>query len=129
MIKMQGVTAKDGTFFIKDVPFLGGKMTQIKLLFAMAILVALTIFTVYVPKDISSVPPMVILVSSLFIGAVLSAVLGITENLRLRGEIKKIKKESDESSEKIKKLQLKIRELEEKTEDTAPDEPKSGQES
>ncbi|MBA3065458.1 DUF1049 domain-containing protein [bacterium] len=96
-------------------------MTQIKLLFAMAILVALTILTVYVPKDFSSVPPMVILVSSLFIGAAFSAVLGIAENLKLGGEIKKKKKEVEESSEKIKSLQLKIRELEEKTEEGQSD--------
>lgn len=92
-------------------------MTQIKLLFAMAILVALTVLTVYAPKDISNVPPMVVVVSSLFIGAAFSAVLGIAENLKLRGNIKKIKKEADESADKINKLQLKIRELEEETED------------
>ncbi|PIX15427.1 MAG: hypothetical protein COZ15_03760 [Elusimicrobia bacterium CG_4_10_14_3_um_filter_49_12_50_7] len=95
-------------------------MTQIKLLFAMAVLVALTVITVYVPKDLATVPPMVVLVSSLFIGAAFSAVLGIAENLRLGGEIKKLKKEAEKSSEKIKNLQLKIRELEEETE-SSPD--------
>jgi len=104
-------------------------MTQIKLLFAMAILVALTVFTVYAPKDISNVPPMVVVVSSLFIGAAFSAVLGIAENLRLRREMKKLKKGSDESSQKIKTLQLKIRELEEETEDGAPENPETEQES
>lgn len=91
-------------------------MTQIKLLFAMAVLVALTIITVYVPKDLATLPPMVILVFALFIGAAFSAVLGIAENLRLSGEIKKLKKEANKSSEKIKDLQLKIRALEEETE-------------
>jgi predicted ATP-grasp superfamily ATP-dependent carboligase len=94
-------------------------MTQIKLLFAMAILVGLTVITVYVPPNLASVSPMVILVSALFIGAAFSAVLGIAENLKLSGEIKKLKKEAEKSSEKIQNLQLKIRELEELTE-TSP---------
>ncbi len=98
------------------------------MIIAMAVLVGLTMFTVYVPKDLSNVSPMLILVSALFIGAVVSAVPGIAENLKLRGEIKKKNKETTELSEKIKKLQLKIRELEEETEEDAPDKPEREQE-
>ncbi|MEA2081459.1 MAG: LapA family protein [Elusimicrobiota bacterium] len=103
-------------------------MSQIKMIVAMAVLVALTVFTVYLPKDLSSVSPMVILVSALFIGAVVSAVPGIAENLKLRSEIKKKNKETADLSEKITNLQLKIRELEEKTEEEPSDKSEDEQE-
>jgi len=82
----------------------------------MALLVALIALTVYVPADLSKIPPMMILVVSLFIGAAVSAVLGIAENVKLGGEIKKLKKELKESEAKIQKLQLDIRGFEEKEE-------------
>ena len=91
-------------------------MSQIKLLLAMALLVAITVLTVFAPADLSKIPPMMVLVVSLFIGAALSAVIGVAENMKLSGQIKKQKKEIKELNEKIQKLQLKIRELEEKTE-------------
>ncbi|MCD6413393.1 MAG: DUF1049 domain-containing protein [Elusimicrobia bacterium] len=92
-------------------------MSQIKLLLALALLVVVAIFTVVAPPNLSNIPPMIVLVVSLFIGAVFSAVLGIAENLKLTKEIKKQKKEIGGLNEKIEKLQLKIREFEEKEEE------------
>ncbi|MCD6423525.1 MAG: LapA family protein [Elusimicrobia bacterium] len=91
-------------------------MSQIKLLIALAILVLVAVFSVFAPPNLSNVPPTLILVVSLFIGAAFSAVLGIADNLKLSKKLKEAKKENSELSEKIKELQLKIREYEEKEE-------------
>lgn len=95
-------------------------MSQIKLLIALALLVFLTLLVMYGQTQVEflgvSIPLVMIVIGSLFVGALLSAVLGISEIITLKKEIKKQKKEVAESKEKIQKLQLQIREFEEKTE-------------
>ncbi|MFH1352101.1 MAG: hypothetical protein ABIH68_00840 [bacterium] len=92
-------------------------MSQIKLLFALALLVGITLLTVFAPPNISELPPMMLVVVSLFLGAAVSAVVGIAENVGLRKNIKKQKKETELLQEKIQKLQLQIREFEEQKEE------------
>jgi len=96
-------------------------MSQVKLLIALALLVGITLLTVFAPPDLAEMPPMMLVVVSLFIGAAVSAVVGIAENLTLRKEIKKQKKDVEESKEKIQKLQLQIREFEEQSEEQKED--------
>lgn len=97
-------------------------MSQIKLLIALALLVILTLLVMYGQTQVDflgvSIPLVMIVIGSLFVGALLSAVLGISETFTLKKEIKKQKKEAVESKEKIQKLQLQIREFEEKAEES-----------
>ncbi len=96
-------------------------MSQIKLLVALALLIILTILIMggQVPVHFLgyNVPLILIVISSLFVGALLSALLAISEAVGLKKTIKKQKKEIGELNEKVEKLQLRIREFEEKEED------------
>ena len=97
-------------------------MSQIKLLFALALLVGIILLTVFVSPNLSELPPMMLIAVSLFMGAAVSAVVGIAENVGLRKNIKNQKKEIGQSQEKIRKLQLQIREFEEQKEEKQTEE-------
>ena len=96
-------------------------MSQIKLLIGLALLAGMTVLVMFGAQTSvifigMEIPLVMIVVGSLFIGALMAAVLGIAENLKLKKEARGRKKETKALEEKIKELQLKIREIEDKAE-------------
>ena len=104
-------------------------MTQLKLLVVIIFAFIVAVFAVSNPQTvgirffgaeiISEAPLVIVVLGSVLAGVLITAVLGFLYQTKLKAEISSVKKENLRHRDKEEKLQLKIRELEERIEDSA----------
>lgn len=102
-------------------------MTQLKLVIVAVFAFIVAVFAVSNTADvsimffgrevISSVSLVIIVLGSVLLGVLLTAILGFLYQSRLKGEISALSRTKTQLKAKEEKLQLKIRELEEKLEE------------
>lgn len=103
-------------------------MNQFKLLIIILFAFLVAIFAVSNPqsaslyffgkKIIPEISMVIIVLGSVLMGVILTAILGFLSQAKLKNQISKLTKENQQFKEKEEKLQLKIREFEEKFEES-----------